>query len=118
MNTTWQSYRAQILAEFTVTGSIAVGADNFNEFAGSGVEDGSSFRQIDKHTARLAQLESKAAKLKGENVVMTQAEYIDHVKNLSADLDRAWSRDERVTSLKLAIQVSKNSATITIRVCV
>ena len=60
LNTSWQAYKSNILAEFSVTGSIAVDAENFNEFSGSGVEDGSSFRHIDKHTARLAHLESKA----------------------------------------------------------
>ncbi len=40
-----------------MSGSISIGADAFNEIKGSGVEDGTSFRTIDKHSARLAHLE-------------------------------------------------------------
>ena len=40
-----------------MSGSISIGADAFNEMKGSGVEDGTSYRTIDKHSARLAHLE-------------------------------------------------------------
>ena len=70
------------------------------------MEEGTSFRSIDKHTARLANLERAQAQAasKGQ-VVLTQSEYVNHVAKLSVDLDIAWSKDERVASLRLAIQV-------------
>ena len=53
----WDYYKNSILNDFAMSGSISVGADAFNEIKGSGVEDGTSFRTIDKHSARLARLE-------------------------------------------------------------
>ena len=40
-------------------------------------------------------------------MIITQAQFESHVHKLSNDLDVAWARDERVASLKIAIQLSK-----------
>lgn len=77
-----------------------------NEFAGSGVEDGSNMRQLDKYNARLATLERRQIN-EGEKVELSQAQYASHVKKLSSDLAAAWAKDERVGSLKIAIQIAK-----------
>jgi hypothetical protein len=107
LNKSWEAHRAHILSTYSISGSIAIGADAYNEFAGSGLEEGNSFRAIDKHTARLAQLERAQSITSPKVLTMSQGEYIDHVKKLSTDLDIAWARDERVQSLKLAIQIAK-----------
>ena len=60
---------------------------------------------LDKSRARLEQLERAAD---GEATVnLTQQEYMSHMNKLQDDLYHAWSRQERVKSLKLAIQSAK-----------
>ena len=70
------------------------------------MEDGSATRYLDKYTQRLASLEKRQVQ-DDNKVVLTQQEYASHVKNLSKELDIAWANDERVGSLKIAIQLSK-----------
>jgi hypothetical protein len=78
------------------------------EFMGSGVEDGSSTKQVDIYTQRLAQLEKRTSAVSDEDKVqLTTKEYDDHIKKLSEDLTRLWANDERVGSLKIAIQMAK-----------
>ncbi len=38
---------------------------------------------------------------------MSQKEYESHVHRLTNDLSKAWAKDERVGSLKIAIQLAK-----------
>jgi hypothetical protein len=47
------------LGEFAITGSITLSSSAVNEFAGSGVEDGSGTRTIDRYSQRLANLEKR-----------------------------------------------------------
>jgi hypothetical protein len=101
----WQIKKAQILSEFAITGSITMNSSAVKEFQGSGVEDGSATRYLDKYTQRLANLEKRY--VSEEKVSMTGKEYEAHVNKLSSDLSRAWAKDERVGSLKIAIQMAK-----------
>lgn len=74
------------------------------DFDGSGVEDGSNTRKVmDKYTQRLANLEKKEE----STVSMTQKEYEEHINKLHISLNQAWANDERVGSLKIAIQLAK-----------
>ena len=111
LKTPWQMQKKQILTNYTTTGNMTVGANAFNDFEGSGVEDGKSYRSLgakpDRYAQRLANLERQRQPASDGKVVLTQAEYAAHVKKLSSDLDSAWARDERVASLKLAIQIAK-----------
>lgn len=94
-------------------GNITLNSNAINEFAGSGVEDGSNMRHLDKYNARLASLEKRQIN-DGEKVELSQTEYASHVKKLSADLAAAWAKDERVGSLKIAIQIAKLLADTTL----
>lgn len=101
----WSAMKARIMRDFSVTGSIRLGASAVNEFAGSGVEDGSSSKQVDRYSKRLAQLEKKAG---GEDTIeFTQKECENHVQRLSRDLDLAWKNEERVKTLKITIQLAR-----------
>jgi hypothetical protein len=88
-----------------VQGSLSVNASAYNDFSGSGVEDGSATRHLDTYQDRLASLERR--QISSDVIELTQKEYEEHVAQLSADLDRAWANDERVGSLKIAIQLAK-----------
>eukprot|EP01038_Epipyxis_sp_PR26KG_P006507 gene6507-8945_t len=112
LNTPWQIKKLQILKEYSVTGSIAFSSSAINEFSGSGVEDGSQTRHLDKYNQRLASLERR--NISHEKVELTQKEYEAHVDKLSSDLNRAWANDERVNSLKIAIQLAKLLADTTV----
>jgi hypothetical protein len=89
-----------------MSGNVTLNSNAMNDFAGSGVEDGSNMRQLDKYNARLATLEKRQIN-DGEKVELSQTEYASHVKKLSSDLAAAWAKDERVGSLKIAIQIAK-----------
>jgi hypothetical protein len=108
----WMSKKQQILKRFEYTGEITVSSSTINEFDGSGVEDGSSTRYLDKYTQRLATLEKRA--VTEDKVKLSQIEYENHIKRLASDLQSAWSKDERVLSLKIAIQLAKLLADTTI----
>lgn len=105
LTTPWQIRKQQILKDYKVTGSLSVSSNAYNEFSGSGVEDGSATRHLDKYQDRLATLERR--QISSDVIELTQKEYEEHVQVLSNDLDRAWANDERVGSLKIAIQLAK-----------
>lgn len=105
LHSPWQLRKQQILRDYTITGNITVSSSVINEFSGSGVEDGSATRHLDKYTQRLANLERRY--VSEEKVQLSFKEYEDHIRKLSDDLTRAWANDERVGSLKIAIQMAK-----------
>ncbi len=58
---------------------------------------------LDSSRARLEQLQRASD---GEATVnLTQKEYVAHIEKLERDLYAAWSKSERVRSLRIAIQV-------------
>jgi hypothetical protein len=99
----WNIKKTQILKDYALVGNITMKSSAIDDFDGSGVEDGSNTRKVDLYTQRLASLEKKDE----STVTLTQKEYEDHIKKLSDDLNRAWAKDERVGSLKIAIQLAK-----------
>jgi hypothetical protein len=105
LKTPWQLKKLQILKDFSMSGNITLSSNVINEFAGSGVEDGSGARHLDKYTQRLASLVKR--QVSQEKVELSQKEYEDHITKLSTDLNRAWANDERVNSLKIVIQLAK-----------
>ena len=106
LNSPWQAKKLQIRKDYTITGNITLNSSAISEFAGSGVEDGSSTRRVDKYDKRLANLEKRDATA-DEKIEMSQKEYESHVHRLTNDLSKAWAKDERVGSLKIAIQLAK-----------
>ena len=105
LNTPWSTMKHQISRDYTVVGNITVGASSIREFAGSGVEDGSSHRAVDRYAKRLANIERKD--MSEDKIELTQKEYVAHVKKLEQDMYTAWKNDERVLTLKIAIQLAK-----------
>jgi hypothetical protein len=102
----WDIKKREVLAEFTLTGKLSVAASfllDESEEDGSGLD--SEGLPLAKARARLEALE--AAARGGASVEMTQAEYERRITRLSRDLTRAWNGNQRVTSLKIAIQCSK-----------
>ena len=105
LNIPWALKKKQIVSDYSVTGSILMNKDAYDPFEGTGIEDGTQTRHLDKYANRLAALERRT--INDNKVEITQGQFEAHVKKLSNDLDRAWERDERVNSLKISIQLAK-----------
>jgi hypothetical protein len=101
----FESLKQKILADYVHVGDIKLAEKAFNEIDGSGVEDGSSFQKVDVYTKRLADLERKHHSSK--TVILSQDEYVKHVETLSQNLDEAWAKNDRISSLKIGIQLAK-----------
>lgn len=69
----WDNRKAQLKKDFTVTGKIKVSNLTWNAEEGTGVEDGTSVRRVDKYDKRLASLERRQMK-DTERVEVSQAE--------------------------------------------
>jgi hypothetical protein len=83
----WRAKKLQIRKDYTVAGKITLNATAITDFIGSGVEDGTSTRKVDKYDRRLANLEQRVASV-NETVELSQKEYEAHVLRLEHDLDR------------------------------
>lgn len=105
LNTPWYQRKQQILKDYVFVGTLTVSNSAISGFEGSGVEDGSGKKEIDKYSHRLASLERRH--VHDSNIQMSQTEYIQHINKLTSDLKIAWNNDERVQSLKIAIMLSK-----------
>lgn len=101
----WAAKKLQIKNDYKVVGNIVLSSSAVRDFHGSGVEDGSGQKQVDLYSTRLANLEKK--QLSDDTVEMSQKECESHINKLFKDLERAWSNDERVQSLKIGIQLAK-----------
>ena len=97
--------RREILQEYTLTGKLSVAASFMQDES----EDG-GFEEVSQPLAKARQnLEQLEAQARGvtASVEMTQGEYERRIAKLQRDLTRAWNGNQRVTSLKIAIQCSK-----------
>jgi anti-sigma28 factor (negative regulator of flagellin synthesis) len=104
----WEQRKQQLKKEFSVVGKIKISNLSWNADEGTGVEDGTSVRRVDKFDKRLASLEKRQEKKQDEQrAEISQSEYEHAVNRLSVNLDHAWAKDERVESLKIAIQLGK-----------
>ena len=97
--------RKDVLTEFTAVGKVSVAASFLQDESEEGLNDSEERSQpLAKARQRLEQLEVVA---RGGSVELTQAEYERRISKLQRDLTRAWNSNQRVTSLKIAIQCSK-----------
>jgi anti-sigma28 factor (negative regulator of flagellin synthesis) len=104
----WETRKQQLRRDFSVVGKLKISNLTWNESEGTGVEDGTSVRKVDKYDKRMQLLEKRqATKDNGQRVEVSQSEYESAVTKLSTNLDKSWANDERVESLKIAIQLGK-----------
>ena len=59
LNIPWELKKKQILSEYSVSGSILMNKDAYDPFEGTGIEDGTQTRHLDKYSERLAALERR-----------------------------------------------------------
>jgi len=96
----WAARKKDILLNYTTDEVVGIQA-NFME-AQSRVN-----LVVDKQKQRLEQLEETEEALEKEILKVSQKEYIGHIEKLNEQLIKAWDTEERVKSLKIAIQCAK-----------
>ncbi len=110
---TFKDFKQNLLENYAFSGNVTVGKGVIAEIDGTGLEDGSSDKVVDKYEQRLqilqAESDARASRGgKGNDIVeLSREQYENHVDHLKSRLDDAWAKDERVLSLKLAIQMAK-----------
>jgi hypothetical protein len=62
---------------------------------------------VDKQKQRLEELDETDEALEKQYLKISQKEYIAHIEKLNEELRRAWENEERVKTLKIAIQCAK-----------
>jgi hypothetical protein len=60
---------------------------------------------VERSQQRLAQLEQSDEDQTKQTLQLTQKDYENHIERLHEELSKAWNLEERVKSLKIAIQV-------------
>ena len=99
----WCPFRDDILSKYSVSGKISVSA-NFMTGEGGQEDVGPSAEPSEKMKKRLKSLENDAAE---DTVEVSQKQYMDRIKELHNNLIEAWKTNQRVESLKIAIQCAK-----------
>eukprot|EP00007_Cunea_sp_BSH-02190019_P009993 CAMPEP_0174232350 /NCGR_PEP_ID=MMETSP0417-20130205/2651_1 /TAXON_ID=242541 /ORGANISM="Mayorella sp, Strain BSH-02190019" /LENGTH=1061 /DNA_ID=CAMNT_0015310381 /DNA_START=13 /DNA_END=3198 /DNA_ORIENTATION=- len=96
----WKVFKPAILQKYTTKEQITVSFIK-ESVAQPDVESTDSV----KH--RLEQLDDTPENAEREILHFTQKEYVSHIETLHAELARAWDTEQRVKSLKIAIQCAK-----------
>mmetsp|Transcript_12765 Transcript_12765/g.19318 ORF Transcript_12765/g.19318 Transcript_12765/m.19318 type:complete len:1005 (+) Transcript_12765:49-3063(+) len=96
----WSGKKAEILQKYTTSDRLVITA-NFMKETGHKVE-----LPTDQVKARLEQLDENKTE-EEQDMELTQKDYISHIENLHTELAKAWENEQRVKSLKIAIQCAK-----------
>src|SRR3989338_5229234 len=95
----WRGKKAGILQKYKTSDRMVITATFMKE---------TSHRvnlPVDKVAERLEQLEEKSAE--EQDMELSQQDYINHIESLHQELSNAWETEQRVKSLKIAIQCAK-----------
>eukprot|EP01041_Mallomonas_annulata_P001750 gene1750-3381_t len=105
----WTARKEMILQEYATEGNTTIGSRTSIESSDNEEKDidgTASSKRVHLYTKRLANLERRH-NIVEQKVSLTQSEYIAHIDRLTNELQTVWKQDERVQSLKIAIQLSK-----------
>jgi hypothetical protein len=100
----WSARKADILSKFSTNERIGVTA-KFMDDATLAAQ--TAKLPVDQVKQRLDELDDSAENQQANALALTQQEYITHIEKLHSELIAAWELEERVKSLKIAIQSSK-----------
>lgn len=99
--TSWNARKAIILNKYTTSEKLSIATS----FLGAENVVRSSQTTVEKVKHRLEQIDDFQDIHYMQN--LTQQEYVGKINQLNAELIEAWKTDQRVKSLKIAIQCSK-----------
>ncbi|KAL4240173.1 hypothetical protein ACF0H5_000967 [Mactra antiquata] len=114
----WSAKRADILSRYTtseklsITTSFLSSADKEHVVIKSQTHTGSTMS--DKVKNRLEQLDDFEEGSVQEMLNLSQQEYVSRIEDLNQALIAAWTQDQRVKALKIAIQCSKLLADVSV----
>eukprot|EP00727_Mastigamoeba_balamuthi_P012901 m51a1_g8233 hypothetical protein (963) ;mRNA; r:65433-69134 len=98
----WSAVKATILHEYTTDQQIGITVSFLAAPAG-----GAGAGQERTAAAKLEELEQTAEVEQRQTLSLTQKEYIKHIDGMHADMHAAWEGEDRVKTLKIAIQCAK-----------
>lgn len=98
----WTSMKPSILQEFTTDQQIGITVSFINTPATGKVK-----MPQDRTVSRLEELEQGEDSEGKQFLQVTQKEYVKHIETMHNDLITAWNHEDRVRTLKIAIQCSK-----------
>lgn len=104
----WQDRTRGILKKYTTDELVGIKVD----FMETGARETAS--QEDRTQARLELLDDSAAAKEKRVLKLNQKDYIRHIQKLHRALSNAWKKEQRVKSLKIAIQCAKTLADTTV----
>ncbi|OWA52067.1 UPF0505 protein C16orf62-like protein [Hypsibius exemplaris] len=107
----WGVKKESILSKFTTTERLTL-TSSYLSGDDRVVTVTKSNLVADRIQSRLEQLDSFEAGSMKEMLNLTQQEYVNKIDQLHSKLQTAWRDDQRVTALKIAIQLSKLLADI------
>eukprot|EP01098_Paradermamoeba_levis_P012450 TRINITY_DN5453_c0_g4_i1.p1 TRINITY_DN5453_c0_g4~~TRINITY_DN5453_c0_g4_i1.p1 ORF type:complete len:468 (+),score=133.32 TRINITY_DN5453_c0_g4_i1:104-1507(+) len=96
----WASKKSSILQRYTTDERIGIQVNFMDAAPAVNVP-------VDKVKNRLEQLDETPETQQKEMLNLSQKDYVTHIENLHSELFKAWNNDERVKSLKIAIQCAK-----------
>lgn len=104
--TPWSDRKANILKKYTTDQTLGIQV-TFMPNTQNQTTGGDNIDKIDTIKNRLEQLDETLESQQKETLQLSQKEWISHIEKLHQDLIRAWNNEERVKSLKIAIQCAK-----------
>eukprot|EP01087_Luapelamoeba_hula_P008608 TRINITY_DN2164_c0_g1_i2.p1 TRINITY_DN2164_c0_g1~~TRINITY_DN2164_c0_g1_i2.p1 ORF type:complete len:988 (-),score=189.50 TRINITY_DN2164_c0_g1_i2:79-3021(-) len=96
----WSTHKKNILQNYTTDETVGIQANFLDTQARVNLP-------VDKQKQRLEELEDSEEALEKEILKVSQKEYIGHIEKLREQLIKAWDAEDRVKSLKIAIQCAK-----------
>eukprot|EP01105_Mastigella_eilhardi_P026498 TRINITY_DN7716_c0_g1_i1.p1 TRINITY_DN7716_c0_g1~~TRINITY_DN7716_c0_g1_i1.p1 ORF type:complete len:948 (-),score=305.61 TRINITY_DN7716_c0_g1_i1:43-2886(-) len=98
----WASMKPGILQEFTADQQLDIVVSFMNT-----PTPGKAKAAADRTAARLEELEQTEENEQKQLLQVTQQEYVKHIDTMHNDIVAAWSKEDRVRTLKIAIQCAK-----------
>lgn len=96
----WKGKKAGVLSKYKTSDRMVITA-TFMKETGQRVDT----KANDKVAQRLEELEEKSEQ--EQDMELSQQDYVNHIETLHSELANAWETEQRVKSLKIAIQCAK-----------
>ncbi len=108
----WSLKKSAVLLKYTTVEKLSITSSFLSPIAGSKMIKNvppSTMTVSDKIKTRLEQLDQFDDDNMQEMANLSQQEYTKRIDELNKALLKAWNEDDRVTTLKIVIQVKMNS---------
>lgn len=107
----WSWYRLKILRKFNTDEKLSIRSSFV--FQNPTMNETSIQPKINRYN-RVEQTDESEDPIINEMLGLSQSEYIKHIDDMSNALKNAWNSDQRVKSLKIAIQCAKQLSSVNV----